>query len=311
MSESGAQGQFEVRGAVDLSSLNRPTAPPPGEPGGAPEAQGFTVDLTEETFPSVVGKSAQVPVLVVLWRPTDAESAQLATTLGTLAGLYEGRFLLARVDVEAWPRIAAAFQVQDYPTTIGLIAQQPVPLFAGNHDASVIQGVIDQFLAAAEQNGVSGTLTADGAAEEAPETVEEPLPPLHQKAYEAIEAGDLDAAMSAYQQALREDPRDAQASAGLAQISLMARTQHADLAAVRKAAADAPDDIAAQMAVADMDLIGGKVEDALTRLIDLVRVTTGDDRDVLRVRLIEYFEVLGPEDPRVGPARRSLANALY
>lgn len=313
MTQSGATPEFSVRGAVDLSSLNRPTAPPPGEPGGAPDAKGFTVDLTEETFPSVVAQSAQVPVVAVLWLPTDAESAKLATTLGTLAGLYEGRFLLARIDVEAWPRIAAAFQVQDYPTTIGLIAQQPVPLFAGNHDASAIQGVLDQFLAAAQANGVTGTLALDAADAAAAqlEPAEEPLPPLHQEAYDAIEQGDFEAAIAAYSKALREDPRDTFASAGLAQVSLLHRTGQLDQQSVRAQAEQSPADVEAQLAVADLDVLQGQVEEAFSRLIDLIRETSGDERDVVRKRLVEYFEILGNEDPRVPAARRSLANALY
>lgn len=305
---------FNVRGAVDLSALNRPVAPPPGQEGGAPAAGGFVVDLTEESFAAVVERSAQVPVVMLLWVPTDAASSQLATSLATLTEQYDGKFLMARVDVEAWPRIAAAFQIQDYPTVVGVISQQPVPLFQGNHEPAAIAQVIDQFLAAAEANGVTGVLARqDGQAgeqDQAPqEPAEEPLPPLHQKAYDAIGANDLSAAIAAYEQALREDPRDHMATAGLAQTKLLQRTENADLAAVRKAAADAPSDVAAQMAVADLDVLGGQVEDAFGRLLDLL--PAAEDRDLIRKRLVEYFEILGPTDPRVGPARRSLASALY
>ncbi len=306
---------FNVRGAVDLSSLGRPTAPPPGTQGGAPAASGFVVDLDEEGFAAAVERSAQVPVIMLLWLPTDAASSQLATTLGTLAGLYEGRFLLARVDVQAWPRIAAAFQIQDYPTAVGVLGQQPVPLFQGNHDATTIQQVVEQFLAAAEANGVTGVLTGatddTGESGQPAEEPEVPLPPLHQKAFDAIDANDLAGAIAAYEQALREDPRDHMATAGLAQTKLMARTEHADLAATRKAAGDNPTDIAAQLAVADLDILGGKVEDAFGRLIDLLADADVDGRNALRTRLVEYFEILGAQDPRVGPARRALANALY
>lgn len=305
---------FNVRGAVDLSALNRPVAPPPGQEGGAPAAGGFVVDLTEESFAAVVERSAQVPVVMLLWVPTDAASSQLATSLATLTEQHDGKFLMARVDVEAWPRIAAAFQIQDYPTVVGVISQQPVPLFQGNHEPAAIAQVIDQFLAAAEANGVTGVLARqDGQAgqqDQAPqEPAEEPLPPLHQKAYDAIGANDLSAAIAAYEQALREDPRDHMATAGLAQTKLLQRTENADLAAVRKAAADAPSDVAAQMAVADLDVLGGQVEDAFGRLLELL--PAAEDRDLIRKRLVEYFEILGPTDPRVGPARRSLASALY
>ena len=135
------------------------------------------------------------------------------------------------------------------------------------------------------------------------------MPPLHQEAYDAIERDDLDGAIAAYTQALRENPRDADAKAGLAQVSLMARTRDADPAAVRAAAAQG--DAAAQLAVADLDVLGGAVEDAFARLLDVVRASVGDERDAARERLVELFEVVGGDDPRVAAARRALAAALY
>ena len=313
MSQPGAPGSpFDVRGAVDLSSLGRPTTPPPGAPGGAPAAGGFVVDITDEMFPSVVQQSAKVPVIALLWLPTDPDSVKLAATLGALTQEYGGRFLLARISVLDYPQIAQAFQVEAFPTVVAILAQQPVPLFQGVAEAEQIRGVLEEILEAAAANGVTGVLESyDGATATGTDLPEpEPeLPPLHQKAFDAIEADDLPTAVAAYEQALREDPRDHLATAGLAQARLLLRTHDADLAAVRKAAADHPDDIDAQLAVADLDLLGGKVEDALARLIDLV--PDAPDREVLRKRLVEYFDLLGAQDPRVAPARRALMTALY
>lgn len=313
MSQPGAPGSpFDVRGAVDLSAFGRPTTPQPGAPGGAPAAGGFVVDITDEMFPSVVQQSAKVPVIALLWLPTDPENVQLATTLGALAQEYAGRFLLARISVTDYPQIAQAFQVEAFPTVVAILAQQPVPLFQGVAEAEQIRGVLEEVLEAAAANGVTGALESyDGSTATAADVPEpEPeLPPLHQKAFDAIEADDLPTAVAAYEQALREDPRDQLATAGLAQVKLLLRTHDVDLVAVRKAAADSPEDINAQLAVADLDLLGGKVEDALGRLVDLV--PDAPDREVLRKRLVEYFDLLGSQDPRVAPARRALMSVLY
>lgn len=315
MSQQAPDPRLDVRGAVDLSSFGRPVAPPPGEPGGAPAAGGFVVDTTEATFQQVIEQSMQVPVVVLLWVATDEANARLATTLGRLVDSYEGAMLLARVDVQAYPQIAQAFQVQGVPTAVAVLAGQPVPLFQGAADEDQVRDVLDQVLAAAEANGITGRLTAApgaAAAEDASEPAPEPeLPPLHQKAYDAIAANDLETAIAAYEQALKENPKDTDAAAGLANVQLLERTSRMTLEDVRRAAADAPDDVQAQLDVADLDLAGGKVEDALGRLIELVARVTGDDRERLRVRLVDYFTILGNEDPRVGPARRALANALY
>ncbi|WP_402466468.1 tetratricopeptide repeat protein [Isoptericola aurantiacus] len=311
MSNPTPEPSYSPRGAVDLSALNRPQSPPPGTPGGAPTAGGFVVDLTDANFQQVVQDSTTYPVVVLLWMPTDQANADLGTLLGRIAEEYAGRFLLGRLDAEAYPQIAAAFQAQGVPTVVAVLAGQPLPLFAGAASEEQVRGVLDQVLAAAEQNGVTGR--APGAQEPAEEAeeVEEPLPPLHQEAYDAIERDDLEAAEAAYTKAIKQDPKDAQAVAGLAQVALMQRTRGADLHQVRTAAADAPDDVAAQLAVADMDMLGGKVDDALARLLDLLPGAEGDDKEALRTRLVEYFEVVGPSDPRVGRARRKMMMFLY
>lgn len=314
MSNPTPEPTISTRGAIDLSALNRPQSPPPGEPGGAPVAGGYVLDLTDTNFQQVVQDSTKYPVVVLLWLPTDQANAELGTLLGRLADEYAGRFLLGRVDAQAYPQIAAAFQVQGVPTVVAVLQGQPLPLFAGAAPEDQVRGVLDQVLAAAEQNGITGRAPAQGqdeaAADEA-QAGEEPLPPLHQEAYDAIERDDLDAAAAAYERAIKQDPKDAQAVAGLAQVRLLQRTRDADLQAVRTAAAGAPSDVDAQLAVADLDMLGGKVDDALARLLDLLAGADADGKEKLRVRLLEYFEVVGPTDPRVVKARQRLALSLY
>ena len=310
---SAPQPRLDVRGAIDLSSLARPSTPPPGAPGGPPAAGGFVVDVDEASFGQLVQDSTTYPVVVLLWAPWSQVSTGLAADLGTLADEYAGRFLLARIDGEANPQIAQAFGVQSpqsLPVAVAVVAGQPLPLFQGAYPIEQVRGVIDQVIAAAAANGVTGTAPG-GSAAPTDEPEEPPLPPLHQAAYDAIERDDLPAAQEAYSQALRENPRDAMARAGLAQVGLLSRTRDADLNAARRAAADDPRDVAAQLLVADLDVLGGKIDDAFARLVDLVRVTAGPERERVRLHLVELFEVVGAEDPRVGAARRALANALY
>ncbi len=315
MSNSTPEPSISTRGAVDLSALNRTQSPPPGEPGGAPSAGGYVLDLTDTNFQQVVHDSTTYPVVVLLWIPTDQANAELGALLGRLADEYAGRFLLGRVDAQEYPQIAAAFQVQGVPTVVAVLQGQPLPLFAGAAPEDQVRGVLDQVLAAAEQNGVTGRAPAQGAEGPASpgevEPAEEPLPPLHQEAYDAIQRDDLDTAAAAYERAIKQDPRDADAVAGLAQVRLMQRTRGADLQAVRTVAADAPADVDAQLAVADLDLFGGKVDDAFARLLELLPDADADGKEKLRVRLLEYFEVVGPTDPRVVKARQRLAISLY
>ena len=212
------------------------------------------------------------------------------------------------------PQLAQAFQVQSIPSVFAVVKGQPIPLFQGAQPEPQVRQVLTELLRVAEANGVSGQLSAGPVAEvdDAEEAeVEEPLPPLHQAAYDAIERDDLDSAVAAYEQALLESPADDLARVGLAQVQLMRRTKDVDPVAARAAAAAAPTEVDVQIVVADLDILGGHVEDAFGRLIDTVRVTSGDDRDTARKHLVELFDVIGNEDPRVGKARIALANALF
>jgi len=271
-------------------------------------AAAYVRDVDQTTFADVVQSSTQHPVVVVLWAPWSEVSQQVAADLAALAEEDAGRWLLARIDAEGNPQVAAAFQAQSVPTVIALLGGQPVPLFQGAYPREQVRAVLDQLLAAAEANGVTGRVS--GGPTPAPEP-EPALPPLHQAAYDAIERDDLPAARAAYEQALRENPRDAMARAGLAQVGLMERTAQADPRAVREAAAAHPDDVDAQLAVADLDVFGGAVEDAFARLVELVQRTAGEERERVRLRLVDLFEVLGAGDPRVVAARRALTAALY
>jgi putative thioredoxin len=80
---------------------------------------------------------------------------------------------------------------------------------------------------------------------------------------------------------------------------------------VRQAAAAAPDDVAAQISLADVELVRGRADEAFQVLVDAVRRTSGDERNRLREHLVGLFDAFDADDPSVVAARRSLANALF
>ena len=293
-----------LRGAFDLSTLDQPT-PRAGAAGG----DGLVLEGTDGGFQAIVSDTQSVPAVVVLWSQRLPASADFVDVVASVAASYEGRFRLVSVNVDANPGLLQAFQVQSVPVTLGLLAGQPVPLFAGAQTAEQVRGYVDELLKLAAEHGVTGRVAVAAAGEGAEPEPE--LPPLHQEAFDAIERDDLDAAAAAYAQALAQNPADDDATAGLAHVKLMQRTAGADLAAAREAVAQDPTDIAAQMLVADLDVLGGHVEDAFVRLVDTVRATEGDERETVREHLVELFAVVGAHDERVQKARRALMSALF
>lgn len=302
---------FSRPGAVDLSGLAADEARS-GRGGVA-----WAHDVTEQTFEAdVIQASMRYIVVLSLWSPRSEASRTFNDVLGDVVGDYEGRIVVARVDVDAQPGIAQALGAQAVPFVVGLLRGQPVPLFQGTADAAEVRQIFDQLVTAAVQAGVTGRAeptvpVSDGADNTAGEGEAQPSDPRFAAADAALDAGDLDAACAEYEKLQAQYPADQEISERLAGVRLLSRTRDADLQSARAAAAQSPDDIDAQLLVADLDVSGGHVDDAFARLIDLIKRTQADDREAVRTRLLELFTVVGVADPRVATARRALASALF
>ncbi|MYW14214.1 tetratricopeptide repeat protein [Streptomyces sp. SID161] len=283
---------------------------------GAVSPADLVIDVDEAGFEQeVLQRSAEVPVVIDFWAEWCQPCKQLSPVLERLAVEYNGRFLLAKIDVDANQMLMQQFGVQGIPAVFAVVAGQALPLFQGAADEQQIRQTLDQLVTVAEQRfGLTG-LTVDPDAEPGGAPVAAPAEGPYEAALnaaaQALDAGDLGGAVRAYQNVLADDPAHPEAKLGLAQAELLQRVQDMDPQKVRQEAAEKPKDAAAQIAAADLDLVGGHVEDAFGRLIDTVQRTAGDDRDAVRVRLLELFEVVGQDDPRVVGARRALARALF
>jgi len=308
-----SQQPFTRPGAIDLSGLQgaSPTAP---DGGAAPQASAaYAVRISEQNFQEVLEGSRTAPVLLSFESPARSpESVQLADAMQTLSGEFEGRFLLGRVDIDALPQIAQAMQIPSVPLVVLVAQGRPMPLIQNFAPLEELRQAITQVLQQLTASGFTGRhqpRSGNGVVDE--ETGEEQLDPRYVPAQEALERGDIDAAVAEYQKLVAANPADAEAAAGLAMANLLKRTEGVDLNQARADAAAKPDDVDAQTLVADLDLLGGHVEDAFIRLIELVRRTTDKDRDAARTHLIGIFGAVGNDDPRVIRARRDLASALF
>jgi putative thioredoxin len=302
-----------MAGAVDLSAL-RKRADAPASTGSA-EGNGVSdsgnswiFEVTEATFQAeVVERSMRVPVVVDLWATWCGPCKQLSPTLEKLAGEGGGTWVLAKVDVDANPRIAQLFQVQSVPTVVAIAGGQPVEAFAGAQPEPQIRQWINA-LVDAMRDQLPGIQEAERGGADADEEV--PDDPRFTAAEEALERGDYAAAESAYQEILDAEPDDEQARLALAQVRLIARAESADPSAVERADA-APDDLDAQLAAADAEMAEQRVEAAFDRLVRAVKRSAGEDRDRVRRHLVEMFDLFPAGDERVLAARRALASALF
>ncbi|MEU3745396.1 MULTISPECIES: tetratricopeptide repeat protein [Streptomyces] len=318
---------MSMSGVVDLAAVKaageakakaeqvRAEAARTGGPAAVPPSA-LVIDVDEAGFErDVIQRSAEVPVVLDFWAEWCEPCKQLGPLLERLAVEYHGRFLLAKIDVDANQMLMQQFGIQGIPAVFAVVAGQALPLFQGAVPEAQIRETLDQLIMVGEERfGLTGIAVDAGADAEGPAAAARPVGPydaLLEAAMSALDAGDLAGAVQAYKNVLADDPAHPEAKLGLAQAELLARVQDLDPAVVRKNAADDQSDVAAQIAAADLDLVGGHVEDAFGRLVETVRRTAGEDRDAARLRLLELFEVIGADDPRVTSARQALARVLF
>jgi putative thioredoxin len=260
-------------------------------------------DVDDTSIGELVELSKRVPVVLEVY------GGELTPQLGPLIESYQGAFVLGTVRGESAPELVQALGIQGIPTVVALVAGQPVPLFQGIPPEAEIRAVLDQVLALAAKGGVTGKVTPPS--DDAAEPVEEPLPPLHQEAYDALGRDDIAGAKAAFGKAIAQNPADSEAEAGLAQVELLERVTALDANRAREDAAAKPEDVTAALAVADLDISGGHVEDACTRLLALYAGVTPDEKDTIRTRLLSYFILAGATTDAVKQARNRLSSLMF
>ena len=277
--------------AFDLSSLTKPkvdtSVPMPG------------IEVTVENLSNeILPLSLVRPVIVLMWTSRSPESVDMVKTLGKLESDYKAAFALARVDIDANPEVAQAFQTKSVPYAVAIIAEQMVPLFEQAYPEAQVKMVIDKVLTLASEQGVG----------QAPV---EQIEPEETDAMNALESGDYVAAEAAYKKWLARKPSENLAKLGLAQTQLLMRTEGLDLETVIAQSTASPTDINLQLKAADVEIVNGGVEAAFTRLLHAVKATQGDERTKIKNHLLGLFALVDPSDPRLAVARKELASALF
>ena len=301
-----------MRGAIDLGALAQARkAQSVATDAVANAPAGVVVDVSEQDFQQkVIDVSKTVPVIVDLWAEWCGPCKQLSPLLEKLAAEYKGRFVLAKIDVDANPRLSQMFQVQSIPAVFAVIGESAGPLFQGAIPEAELRQVIEEVLRIAAEQGVNGTINTEVQEEVAPVIEEEQIDPRLEAAFNAIEKGDFVAANNSYKEMLNQNPADQVAQAGLAQVGLLERASKLNPNDVLQKASDRKD-FSSQMDLADLELMKGNPGAGFAVLISAIKISSGEDRDKLRARLLELFVVVGDSDPEVIKARRDLASALF
>jgi putative thioredoxin len=279
--------------AFDLSTLKKPAV-------SAAESQAMPgVEATVETLPNeLMPLSNTKPVIVVCWSERFPESKETLALMGKLNADDKESWQLATVEIEQQPQVAQALQTRVVPYAIAIVKEQVMPLFENPYPESQLRMVIDKVLSIAAEQGIG----------DAPI---ERTEPEEDEAMAALQSGNLDGAIAAYERLVNRKPGDAMAKSGLAQMQLLKRTHGVDAKAIIESAANKPLDVPAQIACADLEISNGKLEEAFARLLNCVRSLAGEEKKQAKDHLITLFNLVDPADPRLVQARKDLASALF
>lgn len=267
--------------------------------GKATQAAGSFITVDAASIAQYLEYSQKLPVLILLSDSSPA-SEQLGENLKQITEQAAGRILTLKLDAASAPELIQAFEVSQLPAVLAVLKGQPAPLFAGSPPLEQIVQVINRVLEVAKENGLTELYQS--------ETEPEPeLSEHHLAAFTAIEQGNYQAALASYQKQLANSPNDAIAEAGVAQVQLLLRLDGQDPA---KLVSKAANDFQSKLTLADALVATGDPQRGFDLLLELFE-NNHDDREQIRLRLLELFLIVGSDDPIVTKARAKLSLLLF
>lgn len=284
--------------AFDLSTLKQPATPP--------STSSAALEVTPTNVMSdFVAHSKTEPVVLLAWSSRMPESKTVLTHLDELAAADKS-WRLGSVNLDKYPELAQALQVQAIPFALALIQEQGVPLFDAPHPKEQIRLVINKVLELAAQKGMT-VKDASGT----PLPSEPKMEPEEEEAVSALEKGDYSSAAVAYKKWLARRPGETLAQIGLAQCELMMRINNLDPKKVLAEAASEHNNLSLQIQAADIEVATGAYENAFNRLIKCVKTMDADEKKKAKDHLLVLFTLVDPTDPILIKARSALASALF
>ena len=262
-------------------------------------------DATAENFESMV-VNAQVPVLVDFWAPWCGPCQQITPMLNSLADLYQGRFKVAKVNVDEENALAGAFGVRSIPMLVLFHQKQAVEQIVGLQPEQALVQLIDKYVAPAGDNLRQATqdavLSGDDAS--ARDMLLEALAADPENGAIKVDLASAEMALGEYDTALgrlTDLPQEIESSPDV-------RTLVAELGLLSEASRLESSDTPLARALAEA--ARKDYEASIDALLEIIRTKNADDSGSAKANLFRIFDLLGSADDRVQTGRRALANLL-
>ena len=284
------------------------------------------IDINQDQFiEEVIEKSKSVPVIVDFWAPWCGPCKQLTPTLESVVNKKNGKVILAKINVDENQGIAAQLNIQSIPTVYGFVDGKPIDAFQGAQPESKIEVMIDKLIEATPGNEVPKLL------EEAEGLYKEQKYEEAQKIYEnliALDPGnnktiigllrcltqlrkieDAKEILSSLDETVLANPEVIKIKKLLENLNSNDNPNIInDLESQLK---QNPDDKKIRLELATHLLNSDQISQGFQELLFLFDQDPKWNEEAAKKKLLEYFDLLGFNDPNVMEARKKLSSLMF
>jgi len=285
----------------------------------------FVIDINQDQFvEEVIEKSKTTPVIVDFWAPWCGPCKQLTPILENLVNKKNGKVILAKINVDENQGIAGQLNIQSIPTVYGFVDGKPVDAFQGAQPESKIEIMIDKLIDLAPGNEVpkllaeADTLFKDQKFEEA-QTVYETLvgmDPGNPKVISGllrclVQLKKYDDAKEMIESLDDETLKNEEIAKINKLISTIDAGGSSDLEELKSVVNNDPNNKDKRFELAKIYLSANETGLGFNELLIIFEQDSKWNEEAAKKKLLEYFDLLGFNDPNVLEARKKLSSLMF